>query len=232
MPPEGAILRPLTGLGSDNLTDHLAATDPHPGYQPRAEKGVANGYPSLGPDGRVPFAQRGLNHLSFWTDAGAMAPPDTGGASPATIRTTTNGVTYDVFKFDGATAESVWFKLRMPDTWDRGTVKAIFHWEPDTGGSGAVTWGISGLADSNDDALDSAPGTEVLVSDSVIAVGDLHITAATAAVTIGGSPALGDLIAFRVRRVPSDAGDTMTQDACLLGVSLQWREGTTEPAAW
>ncbi len=171
-------------------------------------------------------------YRSLWIGAGAMTPATTSGAAPATIETATNDVAYDVYKFDGATAESVWFNLRMPDEWDLGTVKAIFYWEPDTGGSGAVTWGLAGVATSNDDALDSAPGTEVLVSDSVIAVGDLHITSATAAVTIGGSPALGDLIAFRVRRVPSDAGDTMTQDACLLGVAIQWREGTTEPVAW
>lgn len=171
-------------------------------------------------------------YRTLWIGAGAMTPATTSGASPATIETTTNDVAYDVFKFDGATAESVWFGLRMPDEWDLGTVKAVAYWEPDTGGSGAVTWGIAGVADSNDDALDSVPGTEVLVSDSVIAVGDLHITAATAAVTVGGSPALGDLISFRVRRVPSDAGDTMTQDACLLGVAIQWREGTTEPVAW
>jgi hypothetical protein len=171
-------------------------------------------------------------YRSFWIGAGAMTPATTAGAAPATIETSTNDVAYDVHKFDGATAESVWFVLRMPDEWDRGTVKAVLHWEPDTGGSGAVTWGIAGLSCSNDDALDAAVGTEVLVSDSVIAVGDLHITAATAAITIAGAPALGDLIAFRIRRVPSDASDTMTQDACLIGLSIQWREGTTEPSVW
>ncbi len=190
------------------LTAHEGAANPHPVYVPK---------------------QR---YRSFWVGAGAMTPATTAGAAPATVETATHDVAYDVFKFDGATAESVWFNLRMPDEWDRGTVKAVFYWEPDAGGSGAVTWGVSGLSDSNDDALDSAPGTEVLVSDSVIAVGDMHISAATAAVTVGGSPALGDLIAIRIRRVPSDAGDTMTQDACLIGVAIQWREGTTEPAAW
>jgi hypothetical protein len=233
-PEDGIKLSPITGDpdGGVDLSAHLADPDPHTGYQKESEKGLANGYASLGSDGIVPFSQRGLNYRSLWIGAGAMTPATTSGAAAATIETATNDVAYDVFKFDGATVESVWFNLRMPDEWDRGTVKAVFFWEPDAGGSGAVTWGISGLADSDDDALDSAPGTEVLVSDSVIAVGDLHITAATAAVTAGGSPALGDMIAFRIRRVPSDAGDTMTQDACLLGVSLQWREGTTEPAAW
>jgi hypothetical protein len=190
------------------LTAHETATNPHPGYVPK---------------------QR---YRSFWVGAGAMTPATTLGAAPATIETATNDVAYDVYKFDGATAESVWFVLRMPDEWDLGTVKVVIFWEPDTGGSGAVTWGVSGLSDSNDDALDSAVGTEVLVSDSVIAVGDLHVTSFSVPITIADTPALGDLIAFHVRRVPSDAGDTMTQDACLIGMSIQWRESSTEPAAW
>ena len=234
MPVDGIKLFPITeedGAGVD-LGAHLADPDPHTGYQKESEKGVANGYASLGGDGRVPFSQVGLRYRPLWVGAGAMTPATTSGAAPATIEAATNDVAYDVYKFDGATAESVWFVLRMPDEWDRGTVKAVIFWEPDTGGSGAVTWGIAGLSCSNDDALDAAVGTEVLVSDSVIAVGDLHITAATAAITIAGAPALGDLIAFRIRRVPSDAGDTMTQDACLIGLSIQWRESSTEPAAW
>ena len=171
-------------------------------------------------------------YRTLWVGAGAMTPPSTGGPATATIQTTTNGVTYDIFKFDGATAENLWFNLRMPDEWDRGTVKAVLCWEPDTSGTGAVVWGVAGVADSDNDVIDTALGTEVTIADSVLAVGRLHVTAATAAITIGGSPALGDVIAFRVRRIPTDAGDTMTQDACLLGVAIQWREGTTEPVAW
>lgn len=36
---------------------HAAANDPHPGYQRESEKGQANGYASLGADGKVPTAQ-------------------------------------------------------------------------------------------------------------------------------------------------------------------------------
>lgn len=190
------------------LAAHVAATDPHPGYVPK---------------------QR---YRTLWIGAGAMTPPSTGGAAAATIQTTTNVITYDAFKFDGATAESVWFNLRMPDEWNRGTVKAIICWEPDTSGTGAVVWGVAGVADSDNDVIDTAIGSEVTVADSVLAVGRLHVTTATAEITVGGSPALGDVIAFRIRRIPTDVGDTMTQDACLIGVAIQWREGTTEPAVW
>lgn len=169
---------------------------------------------------------------TLFIPAGAMTPATTSGAAAATKEATTNKQNYDVFAFDGASTESVWFVVRMPDIWDLGTLKAVFHWAPDTGGSGAVVWGLCSVAVSNDDAIDVAPGTEVTVADSVIAVGDLHTTSATSAMTVGGTPAAGDVVFFKVRRIPSDAGDTMTQDALLLGLTLQWRESATEASAW
>lgn len=43
-------------LGTD-LTTHEGAADPHTGYQKESEKAAANGYASLGADGKVPSAQ-------------------------------------------------------------------------------------------------------------------------------------------------------------------------------
>lgn len=179
-------------------------------------------------DGKAP-KQR---YNTLFIPAGAMTPATTAGAAAATKEATTNKQNYDVFAFDGASTESVWFVVRMPDIWDLGTLKAVFHWAPDAGGSGAVVWGLSSVAVSNDDPIDVAPGTEVTVADSVIAVGDLHTTSATAAMTVGGTPAAGDVVFFKLRRNPADGGDTMTQDALLLGVTLQWRESATEAVAW
>ena len=39
------------------ISTHEAAADPHTGYQKESEKGQANGYASLGADGKVPSAQ-------------------------------------------------------------------------------------------------------------------------------------------------------------------------------
>ena len=36
---------------------HAAAADPHAGYQKESERAIANGYASLGADGKVPAAQ-------------------------------------------------------------------------------------------------------------------------------------------------------------------------------
>lgn len=171
-------------------------------------------------------------YQTIFIPAGAMTPATTAGASAATKEAVTNKQTYDVFAFDGASVESVWFGIRMPDLWDLGTLKAVIHWTPDTSGSGAVVWGLSTVAVSNDDAIDATLGTEVTVADSVLVVGDFHTTSATAAMTVGGTPALGDMVFFKLRRITSDAGDTMTQDALLMGLTLQWRESNTEVSVW
>lgn len=42
-----------------DLTAHLAAADPHTGYQKESEKGSANGYPSLNGSGVIPDNQIG-----------------------------------------------------------------------------------------------------------------------------------------------------------------------------
>lgn len=46
-----------SGAITDAITAHEAAADPHTQYQKESEKGVANGYASLGADGKVPSAQ-------------------------------------------------------------------------------------------------------------------------------------------------------------------------------
>lgn len=45
-------------------------------------------------------------------------------------------------------------------------------------------------------------------------------SARSAAVTIAGTPATGDIVHFKITRVTADAGDTMAIDAGLIGVRL------------
>ena len=137
----------------------------------------------------------------------------------------------DQYKFDPSTDEAIQAKIKMPDAWDRGTIKVKFYWDVDTSGSGTVTWGAKAGALSDNDAIDSALwGGAVTKTDTVITVGDLHISDATSALTVGGSPALDDLIWFEVYRDVS--ADSCAQDAKLLGVLIQYREDTSNSTAW
>jgi len=79
--------------------------------------------------------------------------------------------------------------------------------------------GISGGAYSNDDALTVAFGSAQTSDDTLIATSDLHISPETSAITLAGSPADGDFLAFQISR--NVASDTLSADAKLLGVSLR-----------
>jgi hypothetical protein len=175
----------------------------------------------------------GTDYDTVWIGAGAMVPCTTNGAAASTEEYGTNDIDLDILAFDtGATEERAQFTLVMPETWDRSTVKVKFFWGNATGASAAdtVEWGIKAGALSNDDAIDAALGDAVVITDTVIADGDLHVTSATPALTVGGTPALGDLIQFEVYR-NTDGTDDMAEDAWLIGCWIQFLK-TNTVSAW
>lgn len=168
-----------------------------------------------------------LGYTNIWVPAGSMIPLDTNGAEFGSYEYTTTGdIMLDYFAFDGTTEEYIAFNLVMPENWNRSTFKAKFYWAP---GDSACTAGdkvefeLGGGALSDDDAIDAAIGTTQVITDTVLAGkdGDLHVTAVTPAITIGGTPALLDMIHFKVSRNVGSANDNMTEDAWLFGVMLQ-----------
>jgi len=175
----------------------------------------------------------GIDYQTLYIDAGAMVPCTTDGAEASTEEYGTNDIDMDVLAFDaGATEERAQFRIVMPENWDRSTIKAKFYWGNASGASASdtVEWGIKAGALGNDDAIDAALGTPQVISDTVIADGDLHITSATPALTIGGTPALGDLVVFEVYR-NTDGTDDMAEDAWLLGCLIQFKVDQTV-SAW
>ncbi len=63
-------------------------------------------------------------------------------------------------------------------------------------------------------------GTAQTSTDTWIAQGDVHRGPESAAITIGGTPADGDLVVFELSRVVGS--DNMTGDARVLGLKLFW----------
>lgn len=155
----------------------------------------------------------------LFISAAAMWPRITGGcAELAKTEMTTSLFNIQSLDFDQTTQEFAQFQIVLPRKWNNGTVTAVFYWTA-SAGSGDVQWGISGGAYSNDDALTVAFGTAQTVDDTLIATNDLHITSATSAITLAGSPADADFLAFQISRNP--ASDTLSGDAKLLGVSIR-----------
>jgi len=158
----------------------------------------------------------------MYIPASALFPATTNGcASHAQGETTTNKINYKYLAFDASAEEYAWINMPTPDYWDLSTVTITFHWTF-ASSSGDVIWGAAGLCRSNDDALDTALGTAVTVTDTALTAGDEHTTSATSAITIGGTPAKGDKLYLRVYRDADAGGDTLGADAYLTGITVKF----------
>jgi len=172
---------------------------------------------------------------TLYVDAGAMVPCTTNPALQGTHEYGTNDIDIDYYAFDaGAVEERVQFKTVMPDNWDRGNVRAKFYWSSATGSTtgDTVEWGIKAGAVSDSDPIDAALGTPQVMSDALLADSgaDLQVSGATPAITVGGTPALGDMVLFEIYR-NTDGTDDMAEDAWLMGALLQYKKDTNV-AAW
>lgn len=163
--------------------------------------------------------EQGLH--SIWVPAEAISPRSNAGcADLATTAAATSGRP-DIrsLAFDTSTDEHAQFTIAMPKMWNEGTITAQFYWTNASATSGTVAWGLQGVSLSNDDAIDTAFGTAIVTTDTQTGTAkDVHISAASSAITIGGSPAAGDLTCFQVYRDVS--ADNLAEDALLLGIKI------------
>jgi len=83
-----------------------------------------------------------------------------------------------------------------------------------------VAFGLAAYAFSDDDAMDTAVSGQQVVTDTLLAANDMHITAESTAIAIGGTPAEGDAVYFEVTREVANGADTIAADAKLLGIHL------------
>ncbi len=156
---------------------------------------------------------------AIWIDAAAMRPKATNGAGFSDYDSGTNDVTLRCADFDTTTQEYAHFKIAMPDIWDEGTVTFKPYWTNTSGlTTETVVFSLAGVSVSNDDALNATMGTAQTSSDTWLAQNDLHVGPESAAITLAGTPAAGDLVVFEVSRAV--ASDNMTGDARLIGIML------------
>ena len=157
-----------------------------------------------------------------WIPACAMRPTKSNGCADITdVETTAGRPDMQVLDFDATADEHAQFQISMPKSWNEGTVTFAVYWTTTATDTDGVAWGLQGVAVSDNDTIDVAYGTAVVVTDDALsAAEDLMVTATSSAVTIGGSPAAGDLCFFRIFRDVSDANDDMAEDARLIGVKV------------
>ena len=161
-----------------------------------------------------------------------MRPTVSNGCAALTeVETTSGRPDMQVLDFDTSADEHAQFQISMPKSWNEGTITAQFYWTTTATDTDGVSWGIQGVCVSDNDTIDVAYGTAIVVDDAALgAAEDLCVSAATAAITLGGSPAAGDLAFFRVFRDVSDSNDTAAEDARLIGVKIFFTSDATNDA--
>lgn len=173
-------------------------------------------------------------YRNIFITAGAMISQSTNGATAGTNATPINDIMNDFYDFPAGVDTFVQFSMAMPDEWDTTTnVGYKFYWTNGAvTGTGNIIWCLSTKAESDGEVFDTSFGTDSDVFDTYQGTADvMHITSPLI-VSVGGSPALESLIYFQICRQGLNVLDNYSQDARLLGVAIQYKELTTEPAAW
>ena len=212
----------LTALNATNLASGTVPDARFPATLPAASGANLTALAAAQLTGDIAAARLAANGLTQGLTtipilAAAMQPAATNGAAQAVLETGSNAVLYRTLDFDTTTQEFAGFTIPMPKNWNDGTVTFQPIWTA-ASGSGTVVWALQAVALSDDDAIDTAYGTEQTSTDTLLAAGDVHIGPTSSAITIAGTPATDDMVFFRIKRVPGS--DTLGVDARLIGIRL------------
>lgn len=171
-----------------------------------------------------PFDVKAVGKNAISIPVTALTPRSANGCAPLT---TTNGAANQpdipYLAFDGAAKEYAGFNVRMPKSWDEGTVTVSFAWRRASGiGAANVVLGLRAVAVSDNDTPIATFGSDATVTDAAsTTTANMNISAETGACTIAGSPAEGDLVFFEVFRDGAAVGDTLDAvDVWLTEVTL------------
>ncbi len=171
-------------------------------------------------------------YRNFWVDAGAMLPTSLSGATAGAVNYSgTDNLAADAFLFDDTIAEYINFKLMMPDEWNKTAIKVKLGWSPSSG-NGNVVWEVAAASVGDLGTPGNLLGTAITIIDSGVNTGQFHLTTGSPLLTIGNSPSTGMMTYFRVGRLPANSSDTVSGDAKLLGLGIQYLESTSIPVSW
>ena len=160
---------------------------------------------------------------TIWVPATAMYATTTNGCADIEQTELTAGQPeLKTLNFDPSTDENAQFTVAFPKAWDPSQLimNQVF-WTANSTKTGNCIWNLKGVAIANDDAIDTAFGTAIAITDAHSGTAnDLNVTAQSASVTIAGSPAADEDVFFNISRDANDASDTFTGDAKLLGIKI------------
>ncbi len=164
----------------------------------------------------------GGTRRSLYIPAARMLPASSGGCAALAVASSgVNMPDMHTLDFDAASEEAAQWSLRMPKSWDGGTVTMVMEWSHAmASGSYGVVWGVQALAVEDGEAVGASFGTAQEVTDTGGSANTLYKSPETAPITCAGSIGSMDTLYFRLYRKAASGSDTLAVDARLHGVAL------------
>ena len=172
---------------------------------------------------------------SLYIGANAWNPTANGPTASTNVwGTTTDGHTMETWDFSATSTNELNWTYALPEEWNGSTVKAKIHWKQVAAEASSTNrWAIGGGSIGPGETGGNTLGTLVMVTS--VGANDTNVvttTAASDAITLGGSPSSGHLTWFTVRRHPGDSLDNSSVQSRLIGVTIQMVESATETTPW
>lgn len=129
-----------------------------------------------------------------------------------------------VLSFDGSADEAICFQAVLPSIYAGGAFTVRLTWAAATATSGDTRWGVAierrALASYDLDV--NAFGPESYVTSTAAGdAGQLALATVTVSASDAGGPLVGESARVRVKRISSDAADTMAGAAELVAIEIR-----------
>lgn len=173
----------------------------------------------------MPIDDRSLGYRSISIPASANTPRLSNGcAALAYTAGAANQPDIPYLAFDGAAKEYAGFLMRMPEGWDRETIRARFSWRRASGtGAANVVFGIRAVAVKDDDTPAAAFGSDATVTTPAsTTTANFMLSDWTSVCTVAGNPNTNsELVFFEIFRDGAAGGDTLNSvDAWLSEITI------------
>jgi len=152
------------------------------------------------------------------TAAGAIVPTSSGAA-----KTQVDGTnhSYYVLDFDASSDEAAFWQWTMPDSYDNGSIDITYYWEAGaTSGDSIFCFQAKGLSANSAEDIDSALSSAVCETDT--AQGNANDLASMTETNATSNFTAGEYATFKIFRDADAGGDTMTGDARLVKVKIEY----------
>jgi hypothetical protein len=158
---------------------------------------------------------------SVWFGAGSLSTDGTQCAAPAEATPVASGPKVWSIICTDNDASTIHGSIRMPDSWDAGTVTFTHVYQQTAADTSALNGDIAAQCRGNGEAPSSTYGTEVAIDDAGVVGSGANDMTTSAAVTPTGTCAAGDMLYWRYQL---DATGTTTAVATLhhLGFNMEY----------